>query len=59
MERSTRNVARSLTPLGEKRAELLVKWFQDRGLLPGITHVFATHKARSLQTVAGIAVQRA
>jgi len=44
-----------LTPLGEKRAELLVKWFQDKGLLPGITHVFATHKARSLQTVTGIA----
>jgi broad specificity phosphatase PhoE len=44
-----------LTPLGEKRAELLAKWFVDKGLSGGITHVFATHKERSLQTVHPIA----
>jgi hypothetical protein len=44
-----------LTFLGEKRVELLVKWFKDKALLPGITHVLATHKARSLQTVLPIA----
>ena len=44
-----------LNPLGVKRAELLAKWFADQGLLQGITHVLATHKIRTLQTVQPIA----
>jgi phosphohistidine phosphatase SixA len=40
-----------VSPLGAKRAELLAKWFTDKGLLPSITHVLATHKVRTLQTV--------
>ena len=44
-----------LSPLGTKRAELLAKWFADKGLLPSITHVLATHKVRTLQTVQPIA----
>ena len=34
-----------LSPLGAKRAELLAKWFKDRGLLPSITHVLAAELA--------------
>lgn len=44
-----------VSPLGAKRAELLAKWFKDKGLLPSITHVLATHKVRSLQTVQPVA----
>jgi len=44
-----------LNPLGTERAKLLAKWFKDQGLLPGITHVLATHKVRSMQTVLPIA----
>jgi len=44
-----------LNELGAKRAELLAKWFTDEGLLPSITHVLATHKVRTLQTVQPIA----
>ena len=44
-----------LNPLGTERAKLLAKWFKDEGLLPGITHVLATHKVRTLQTVQPIA----
>jgi broad specificity phosphatase PhoE len=44
-----------LTPLGDMRAALLAKWFADKSLLTSITHVFATHKERSLQTVRPIA----
>ena len=44
-----------VSPLGAKRAELLAKWFKDKGLLPSITHVLATHKVRTLQTVQPIA----
>src|SRR5262245_42543096 len=45
----------TLDTLGEQRAQLLVKWFRDQGLLPTLTHVFATHKIRTLQTVQPIA----
>ena len=44
-----------LSPLGTKRAELLAKWFADKGILPSITHVLATHKVRTLQTVQPVA----
>jgi len=44
-----------LTPLGTNRAGLLAKWFADKGLLPSVTHVLATHKVRTLQTVRPIA----
>jgi broad specificity phosphatase PhoE len=44
-----------VTPLGAERARLLAKWFTDKGLLPSITHVLATHKVRTLQTVQPIA----
>jgi len=44
-----------LTPLGTNRAGLLAKWFADKGLLPSITHVLATHKVRTLETVQPIA----
>jgi phosphohistidine phosphatase SixA len=40
-----------LSPLGLERAELLAQWFADHDLLPSITHVLATHKVRTLQTV--------
>lgn len=45
----------TLDTLGEQRAQLLVKWFQDQGLLSTLTDVFATHKIRTLQTVQPIA----
>ena len=44
-----------LNPLGTERAKLLAKWFADNGVLPSITHVLATHKMRTLQTVQPIA----
>ena len=44
-----------VSSLGAERAKLLAKWFSDRGLLPSITHVLATHKVRTLQTVQPIA----
>ena len=44
-----------LNPLGVERAKLLVNWFNDRGLTPSITHVLATHKIRTLQTVQPLA----
>jgi broad specificity phosphatase PhoE len=44
-----------LSPLGTNRAGLLAKWFTDKGLLPSITHVLATHKIRTLETVQPIA----
>jgi broad specificity phosphatase PhoE len=40
-----------LNPLGEKRAELLAQWFGDNGLLPTLTHVMASYKTRTRQTV--------
>lgn len=44
-----------LNPLGTERARLLAKWFADEGLLSSVTHVIATHKVRTLQTVQPIA----
>lgn len=44
-----------VSPLGAERAKLLAQWFRDHGLLPSITHVLATHKVRTLQTVQPIA----
>jgi hypothetical protein len=44
-----------LNPMGTNRAGLLAKWFADHSLLPSITHVLATHKVRSWQTVQPLA----
>jgi len=44
-----------LDATGVERAKLLTQWFKDQGLLPGITHVLASHKVRTLQTVQPIA----
>jgi len=44
-----------LNPLGAERARLLAQLFKNQGLLPGITHVLATHKVRTLETVQPIA----
>jgi len=41
----------SLSPLGEKRAQLLAKWFEEYDLLSDLTHVFSSYKVRTLQTV--------
>ena len=48
-----------LNDLGAMRAELLVRWFEERHILPRITHVVASHKIRTLQTVAPLAAAAA
>ncbi len=42
--------AQELNPLGLMRASLLGQWFQDNGILSGITDIFATSKHRTQQT---------
>ena len=37
------------------RSELLVGWFGERDILPRLTHVIASHKVRTVQTVEPIA----
>ncbi len=44
-----------LNPLGERRAELLAKWFQDQGITDTLTNVIASHKIRTRQTIQMIA----
>lgn len=44
-----------LNPLGEMRATLLAEWFQDQGITEELTHVIASHKIRTRQTVGQIA----
>ncbi|MBI4605270.1 MAG: histidine phosphatase family protein [Planctomycetes bacterium] len=44
-----------LNDLGTKRAELLAGWFGERRILPRLTHVIASHKIRTLQSVEPIA----
>lgn len=41
----------ALSPLGEKRAELLAEWFEDQGIIDEITHVISSDKQRTRQTV--------
>jgi hypothetical protein len=48
-----------LNDLGTKRAELLAAWFEERGILRRLTHVIASHKVRTLQTVAPLAAAAA
>jgi len=44
-----------LSPLGKQRAAALASWFQDKGITRTLTHVIASHKVRTRQTVAKIA----
>lgn len=41
-----------LNPLGELRAELLADWFEAEGILDTVTHLVASHKIRTRQTLA-------
>ena len=45
-----------LNPLGKRRAAALADWFQARGFTRALTHVIASHKVRTRQTVARIAL---
>lgn len=47
--------AEELSSLGELRAELLADWFQDKGITDKLTHIFSSHKLRTLQTIRHIA----
>ena len=44
-----------LNPLGKMRAAVLANWFEDRKITKTLTHVIATHKIRTRQTVGPIA----
>jgi len=48
-----------LNDLGALRAELLARWFEERDILPRLTHVVASHKVRTLQTVEPLAAAAA
>jgi hypothetical protein len=41
------------------RAELLVRWFEEKDILQQLTHVVASHKVRTLQTVEPMAAAAA
>ncbi len=45
----------ALNPLGEKRAELLAKWFKQRRIAQKITHLFSSDKQRTRQTLEPLA----
>ena len=45
----------ALNPLGRERAFALADWFEGRKITRTLTHVIASHKIRTRQTVAGIA----
>jgi len=47
----------ALNPVGELRAELLADWFAREGITDELTHILATHKVRTRQTVQHIALQ--
>lgn len=44
-----------LNPLGRQRVAALADWFYDKGITRTLTHVIASHKIRTRQTVAKIA----
>lgn len=44
-----------LSSLGQLRATLLAKWFWNQGITETVTHVIASHKTRTRQTVEAIA----
>lgn len=46
----------ALNPLGKMRADVLANWFFVNNITPTLTHVIATHKIRTRQTVAPIAL---
>ena len=48
-----------LNPLGELRALLLAEWFAGERITPELTHIFATHKIRTRQTIQYIAEEAA
>ena len=41
----------TLNSLGEKRAELLAAWFEAEGIVADVTHMIASHKIRTRQTL--------
>ena len=45
----------ALNPLGKVRAAALADWFEAKGITRTLTHVIASHKLRTRQTVAKIA----
>jgi phosphohistidine phosphatase SixA len=45
----------ALNPLGTVRAAALADWFETKGITRTLTHVIASHKLRTRQTVARIA----
>jgi hypothetical protein len=45
----------ALNPLGKVRAAALAEWFEAKGLTRTLTHVIASHKVRTRQTVERIA----
>jgi len=45
----------TLNPLGKVRAAVLADWFESKGITRTLTHVIASHKLRTRQTVAKIA----
>jgi hypothetical protein len=45
----------ALNPLGKVRASALADWFEAKGITRTLTHVIASHKLRTRQTVAKIA----
>jgi len=46
----------ALNPLGKVRAAALADWFEAKGITRTLTHVVASHKLRTRQTVAKIAL---
>lgn len=45
----------ALNPLGKRRAAALADWFEKKGITRTLTHVIASHKVRTRQTVEKIA----
>ena len=45
----------ALNPLGRVRAAALADWFESKHIIPTLTHVIASHKLRTRQTVEKIA----
>ena len=45
----------ALSPLGKVRATALADWFESKGITRTLTHVIASHKLRTRQTVAKLA----
>lgn len=51
----TKKCAEELSSLGELRANLLADWFENKGITKQLTHIFSSHKLRTLQTIRHIA----